>query len=497
MNKGIAVRPAARIAGLLLVLQAVPATPTGALMDAAIPGPPRTERHGYDVRVIPAIETVAALARAAGFEEYGSRGIAAYDSAVNAWLEPHRDHAAIEVVRRLRRDMGLSWGMPLELALLVDSLTWEPRAPIEPLPGFLDPRWTAAAARDFLDAVRQFDRDAGASKFFAAHGALYREVEDQLGAGLQPLIDIEWFRRQFGRADAVFTVVPGLLNGPNSYGLHMVLPDGRLEIYAIIGTPAFESGSPVQYPLHQVSGLVVHELAHSFINPWVDAHAARLLPAATSLFDAVEDRMRANAYGEPRIVLYESLVRAATLRYFLDRGDSTAARRALHDDRGKGFLWTAELAEVLINSGTLDSAREAVFAFFDEWGADPVAMIGARSATLEAEAEARRRTGPQVVRTVPAYGAAGVDAGLDALIVEFDREMSAGVAILGSIELTGRPRWDDDRRVLTLPVRLRPGATYVLELNSEEHVGFRSAAGEPLAPRTWRFTVSSAEPEGS
>jgi hypothetical protein len=459
----------------------------------------------YEVRVHTPVELFAAMARLAGFREYQGAGIAVHDVAADAWLEPHRDHPAIDVVRRLRDEVRLSYNMPVELGLLIDAETWQPRVPLDPLPPSLDGRWTPVAAAEFLRAARDFARDANADEFFAASAPLYGEIEVHLREALQSVVDLCWFERQFGALEGSFTIVPALLTGPHSYGPHNVLPDGRTEVFAVLGTPRIPAHEPVRYPIPVLAGLLVHELAHSWINPWVDRHATRLDAAGRALFEATADRMRASAYGEPRILLYESLVRATTIRYFLDRGDSIGAAREVRDDRSIGFLWTAELAEVLapqvaVQNPALggrqdpalprhEAARDAVSAFFDAWGAAPDSLLAARRQAID-EADARRQAvGPQIVRSTPAFNDGAVSPAVDTLVLEFDRPMAGGMAIMGPIELTGRATWDEERRTLRTPVRLVPGTRYELQLNTEEQIGFRSADGEPLVPRRWTFTV--------
>jgi hypothetical protein len=201
--------------------------------------------------------------------------------------------------------------------------------------------------------------------------------------------------------------------------------------------------------------------------------------------------MRSEAYGTWRIMTYESLVRASTIRYFSDRGDAKAVARALEGDRATGFLWTDELADVLASGSTtprLDSAENRVYAFFDAWGREAAARLAAKKAAIAAEEAARRKRGPQIEALVPADGAT-VDPGATVLEIRFDRAMGKGVSIRGEVpQVTGKASWDEARRVLRVPVTLAPGTTFTLHLGD----GFASESGEPLYPRTWRFTTRSA-----
>jgi RNA polymerase sigma-70 factor (ECF subfamily) len=47
-----------------------------------------------------------------------------------------------------------------------------------------------------------------------------------------------------------------------------------------------------------------------------------------------------------------------------------------------------------------------------------------------------------------------------------------------------------DRREAVLPVRLEPGRSYVIWLNSRQYRFFRDAAGNELAPVRWAFSTA-------
>lgn len=453
-----------------------------------------------EVRVDPRVEVAAVLSRLAGFDEYQVAGIPAYDRAVEAHFRPFADHPSIAVLRRLRAERGLAYNATVEAALLAEPGTWVPRVPLDPLPASLDRRWDAASVRAFLAAAARFDSATRATAFFAAQDSLYRAVQAQLDEGLRGRVDVAWFARQFGLPTrSRFVVIPGLQHGPHNYGIHLALPDGTVEYFQVIGTPAPDGQGRVQYPMDAVQGLLVHEMTHPFVNPWVDANADRLRPGGSALFQAQRERMESNAYGQWEFTAYETLVRAHVLRYFLDHGDEALYRRNLRIDRDQGFLWTDELAEALRADSAAPprfaAAAGAVFAFFDGWTADAPGRLAAKVAALEAEEAAARLRGPQV-RLVPADGEEA-PAGPAVLELHFDRTMGPAFSVRGDMpEVTGRPAWDDERRVLRIPVTLRAGATYVMRLNNHDapQTGFRGVDGEPLYPRTWTIRVQPASP---
>ena len=109
---------------------------------------------------------------------------------------------------------------------------------------------------------------------------------------------------------------------------------------------------------------------------------------------------------------------------------------------------------------------------------------------------ATHRTGaPQVVAFEPANGAAGVDPALAELKATFDRPMSEGWSWVTEgadsfPETTGEARLSPDGRAAILPVRLAPGRSYVIWLNSQQYRFFRDRAGVELAPVRWVFSTA-------
>jgi RNA polymerase sigma-70 factor (ECF subfamily) len=95
---------------------------------------------------------------------------------------------------------------------------------------------------------------------------------------------------------------------------------------------------------------------------------------------------------------------------------------------------------------------------------------------------------PVIVRTVPEAGADGVDPGLTEIKATFSKDMADGSwswAMFGKEnfpKVDGKPKYLADRRTAVLPVKLEPGKTYALWLNSEKFQNFKDADGRPAVP---------------
>lgn len=478
-----------------LLLVAVLSCPALVLAGPVGGGTARPEaQDAIAVRVDPRVELVTVVARLAGLAEYRLPGIPAYDRAVDAHFTHQAAHPAVMMLKRLQVERGIGYNAVVEAALSASPQDWTPAVALTPWPDGLDRRWDATSLRAFQAAMGDFARDSDAEAFFAAQQPLYAQVEAAVRGNLQGRLEAGWYRTQVpARAVAAFTVIPALLAGNNSYGPHLRLADGREQVFGVLATPALADGAAIEYPADPQLALLVHEFHHSFLNPWVDAHADVLLPAAQPLYEASAARMQALAYGDPRIMLYESLVRANTLRYLRRHGEDAVLRRLLAEDRGKGFAWTPALADLLDAEGAQpafdDATATRVARLIADWGRDGGARVAAEEARLEAERKARQAQGPQILALLPAQDAE-VAPGATELEVHFDRPMAPGLSIFGDVpQISGKPRWNDSATILYLPVTLAPGGRYRLYLNSEEAQRIRSVAGEPLAPREWRFSA--------
>jgi hypothetical protein len=97
---------------------------------------------------------------------------------------------------------------------------------------------------------------------------------------------------------------------------------------------------------------------------------------------------------------------------------------------------------------------------------------------------------PRVIRTVPTAGETGVSPAQGQLIVEFsepmDTQTTAWIPLTRLQTLGEPPVWETPTRC-RLAVKLAPGESHQLALNSEQIVGFRAVDGRPAAPFRWTF----------
>lgn len=107
--------------------------------------------------------------------------------------------------------------------------------------------------------------------------------------------------------------------------------------------------------------------------------------------------------------------------------------------------------------------------------------VGDDEVTLEA-------VPPVVVKTVPEAGAAEVDPKLLEIRVTFSKVMLDGswswvmLSQESFPKVEGKPKYLADKRTCVLPVKLEPGKTYAIWVNSEELGNFKDTDGRSAIP---------------
>jgi RNA polymerase sigma-70 factor (ECF subfamily) len=107
---------------------------------------------------------------------------------------------------------------------------------------------------------------------------------------------------------------------------------------------------------------------------------------------------------------------------------------------------------------------------------------------VRAEGTTLETARPVIVKTVPEAGSADVDPGMTEIKATFSKEMAPGSwswtreSQESFPKMEGQPKYLPDKRTCVLPVKLEPGMTYVIWLNSNKFGNFKDASGRPAIP---------------
>jgi hypothetical protein len=87
---------------------------------------------------------------------------------------------------------------------------------------------------------------------------------------------------------------------------------------------------------------------------------------------------------------------------------------------------------------------------------------------------------PVIVKTLPQAGAADVDAKTTEIQVTFSKDMMD--ESWSWSQLSDESKYLKDKRTCVVKVKLEPGKTYAIWLNSEKFDNFKDANGRPAVP---------------
>lgn len=132
-----------------------------------------------------------------------------------------------------------------------------------------DERW-APDPEKFLALLRDFYGDSKFAAFYAAHQSTYRLAEERFTTLLEAL-DLGWYGSFYGNVpDLTYHVILGMNNGGGNYGPRLTHPDGRRELFSIIGCWTHDDAGNPTYPSDQgYLSTINHEFNHSYVNPAV------------------------------------------------------------------------------------------------------------------------------------------------------------------------------------------------------------------------------------
>jgi RNA polymerase sigma-70 factor (ECF subfamily) len=100
---------------------------------------------------------------------------------------------------------------------------------------------------------------------------------------------------------------------------------------------------------------------------------------------------------------------------------------------------------------------------------------------------------PVVVKTVPAAGADEVDPKVTEIKVTFSKEMQDRSWSWSTLskesfpKVDGKSKYLADKRTCVLPVKLEPGTTYAIWVNSGKFRNFKDTVGRPAVPYLLAF----------
>lgn len=270
------------------------------------------------VEVSETVELMSILARTAGYQEYSMDLAGQYTKDTEAWFSPYKEHAAVALASDIRAKYGIGHERVMNMAIhlgidngkivLIGDRTE------------LNNGWQNVDLDDFLKRLNKFYKDTRFHEFFEQHRQFYDDYTKMYEANVMPTFHPEWYSQfHYGAAPTDrFHVIINFTCGGNSYGLCSQLSGQPRDLFAIIG---YWIDPALGRPRYDAS-VLFHEANHPFVNPLLDddKNIKLMEKVGPKLLSLHQSSVEKTNYPDWRIVINESLVRAAVVLYMQDAG---------------------------------------------------------------------------------------------------------------------------------------------------------------------------------
>lgn len=427
------------------------------------------------------VELITIAARLAGYEEYSGGYNIKYVQDIHQYFDKYSSHPLIKFMQELRETNGISYDAVVSLAIHLE----QPPS-LKPLVSFNneipDTRWGAEKALKTAQLLQQFYNDSNFEKFYLDHQQYNQNVIAQL-MPIYKQLDQSWFEKYYGIAPkSIFNIIIGLGNGSANYGPKVIFPDGREDIYDIVGVWKLNSAGTPLFDDRSVLPTMVHEFNHSFINYLTYKNKVKLEASGKTIYQAVSGKMKRIAYAEWPTMMSEALVRASVIRYLMDHNkDQAVAQKQVQEELSVGFVWIRQLVDLL---GTYEENRKT-YPTLDSFMPQIITFYNSNVNNINALTEDYQRHLAHVIAITPLTGSnAVIDPKITEIKIMFDKPLTGqGYSI--NTGKSGKEHYPiskflsytDNNTAIILQLALKPDYDYEFVLTGRS---FKTPEGYPL-----------------
>lgn len=424
------------------------------------------------------IELLSIVFRLAESEEYSAEKFKLYTDKIQAHYKPYKNHELIAFVKKLRKDNGIGYDAVMSMAIHLDH-KFNPQ--IEFTDKIPDARWGKDNAYQFVKLLKRFYKESKSKIFFKKNQSLYKEVEEKFFPVYKHL-DLAWYTSFYGKEPTEkFIIINGLGNGNGNFGPSITFPDGKREVYAIMGTWETDIFGMAKFTPGNYFPILLHEFNHSFTNYLLEKNPEPFTKSGRRIYQAVENEMRDQAYGNWETMLNEALVRAAVIKYMKDhKFTDEEIQNETNIQLNRGFLWIEELVAELEKYDmqrnlypTLESYLPNIVKAYDNYAKNIDSYL--------IEFEKRR---PKIISIAEfTNGSQEVNSDISTITIHFDREMRDGYSFdkgpkgENFLPEVINVEFSEDKKCIKLKVKLQPNKVYQFVVTK---YGFKSTQGVPI-----------------
>lgn len=302
------------------------------------------------------VELVSIACRLANINGFTDDLNPKYTSDINAHFAIYRNHPFIQLLKKQKSKLDeMYWEIPAVAVHLSQPPMLKPLIAFDDTTNADDWESRALFNEQFVGLLQRFYTEAKCEQFFQSQELYYKQVSQHYEKkGVK--MNKQWVDNFFGLTptENYYPIVAlGMRNG--AY-MRVNSKNNQRNTFTIFECTSFDkNGLPDMFASSNFPRLMLHEYIHAFSNQLVDKNMAELQPAAEAIlknpkvFGLVKDTF----YGNWQYLLYESLVRVCSIKYFEANNEiGTTKEKEIDTQEKAGFLWMRNLVKELDNYET-------------------------------------------------------------------------------------------------------------------------------------------------
>ena len=320
---------------------------TRTLVAAGTETPPVTEQgHNTEPYFSETVELLGLIWRLAGAGEYNQCQVSTVADSADKYFASMKNHYAVNLAKRYYQYGGIAYDAVTGYAnqLIINELgliTFDPDY-LEGSNSSFD-RWNYQQKNDMLAAVNDFYEKSNFHEWFVSTQTEQQQAIDSFKKVCN--LDYTWFDSFYGKNDkASSRIILSFMIGYSNNGISLKRKDGTLLATPVLGNLS-QNNESVRF--NGDMSTIIHEFSHPYCNPLIEANWLSIENRANEVYNEVSSIMASQAYSNAKIMMYETLVRASTIRYFMSHNLDHLVEEVISIEEMSGFMLVRTLVETL------------------------------------------------------------------------------------------------------------------------------------------------------
>lgn len=424
-----------------------------------------------DVNFDERCDLMSVMCRLAGRPEYNRCLIEAFGEKTDTYFADFKEHEAVAFTKKT---FGYDYAMTFAL-----YLKWNNDGTLSLNKDLVyDEGYTEDWMEDFIIQLNDFVKVTDFHTYYNSNAEIYSQAAGNLKLMLNDL-HLEWYDSFFTptkkeNEKTTFKIIPSILNGGHCYGPKTMTKSGNGTMFSILGCCFLDEDGEAYFEPEITMPMIIHEFCHSFCNPLDDKFWKKMEKKANDIYSIVSDKMEKQAYGNPKIMINETFVRASVICYMRNYYQGADIENMLLAEEKSGFIVVRDYYNALTEWES--TRRPATMQRFMK------KLIKVLNNFSTEEYELKMQSFHDNCADIFCNitdGQTDFPSGNQQIIITFSKKMTGGLALgYGELGASSLPQivrnpgpsfsWSEDYKTLTIDVVLKPETTYSFSILGEE-----------------------------